>query len=107
MNLKINKKILLNEVFDTLGKVANTAIDKAKKTDLNGLRDKTFANGGLLIGGALAGGGMMEHMLNNNDDLGSAIIGGGVLGAAGAGIGHVIHNQIKKNNEQTYNYERY
>jgi len=107
MNLKINKTILLTEVFDAASKMAGTAVDKAKHIDLNNLRDKSFANGGMLIGGSLAGGGMMEHMLSNGDDLGSALIGGGVLGAAGAGIGHVIHNQIKKNNNEVDGYNKF
>jgi len=103
MNLKINKKILLTEMMETAGRMAGGALNKAKTVDLNNLRDKGFANGGMLIGGSLAGGGMMEHMLADGNDLGSALIGGGVLGAAGAGIGQVIHNQFKKNNESNYN----
>lgn len=104
MNLEINKEVLLIEVFDLVGKAAGKVTDTVKNADLNTTRDKILSNGGLLTGAALGGGAMLSTMLSDNDSgLGAALIGAGVMGTAGAGVGHVIHNQIKKNNKEAIN----
>jgi len=103
LNLKINKEVILTEVFDMVGKTIGKVTDTVKNTDLNTTRDKILSNGGMLTGGLLGGGAMLTNMLNDGDGLPASIIGGGVIGAAGAGIGHVIHNQMKKNNKEVGN----
>jgi len=105
LNIEINKEVILTEVFDMVGKAADKVSDTVKNADLNGTRDKILANGGLLTGAALGGGAMLSSMLNDGHDVGSSIIGAGVIGTAGAGIGHVIHNQIKKNNKEEMNFK--
>jgi hypothetical protein len=109
LNLEINKEVILTEVFDLVGKAAGKVTDGIKNTDLNGIRDKILSNGGLLTGAALGGGSMLYSMLHDGENLGASIIGAGVIGTAGAGVGHVIHNQFKKkdNTPDFGNYPKY
>jgi hypothetical protein len=105
------KNDILLEVFDMAEKAINKTTSAIKNTDLNAGRDKILKNGGLLTGAAIGGGGMLTHMLGDDHDIGASLIGAGVLGAAGAGVGHVIHNQFKKDDTPKFNdnfdYKKY
>jgi len=107
LNLKINKEVILTEVFDIVGKTAGKAVDTIKNADLNSTRDKILSNGGLLTGAALGGGSMLYSMLHDGENLGASIIGAGVIGTAGAGVGHVIHNQFKKKETENPDFGSY
>jgi len=97
--MKINKTLILEGVMSEVG-------SGIKNVDLNKGRDKLLSNAGLLTGAALGAGGMLAHMSGNEEmTTGAKIIGAGVLGTAGAGVGHVIHNQIKKNNNEVDNFD--
>jgi len=108
MKIVIDKKTIIEEMGTFPGSgILTKAKDTVVNGDINSLRDKLVNNAGLVTGGLLAGGGMMSHMLNDGNDVGASLIGGAVLGAAGAGTGHVIHNQIKKNNQNNQNFDNF
>ena len=92
--------------------------------DFNKIADKAKANAGLLVGGlgtGLAAGTLMynnmeddaakaiEHQQMNHDvsPLAVAGLGATVIGGSGAGLGHVIHNQVKKNNNEQQEFQDY
>ena len=93
--------------------MVESKMDVEEAFDFNKLADKAKANSGLLIGGGLAGlaGGMSMYDQGMTDGnahpVGAALLGAGVLGTAGAGAGHVIHNQIKKNNVEQQDFKDY
>lgn len=109
MKIEINKNVLLFEMLDMVQKAAGAINNKARTADLNGTRDKILNNGGMLTGAAIGGGAMLDHMVNDGsiDDVGTAVIGAGVLGTAGGAIGQLLHNQIKKNNTPSYQTDNY
>lgn len=109
MKIEVNKNVVLFEMLDMVQKAASAINNKAHTADLNGTRDKILNNGGMLTGAAIGGGAMLDHMVNDGSigDIGTAIIGAGVMGTAGGAIGQMLHNQIKKNNTDTYQTDNF
>ncbi len=85
--------------------------------DFKALGQKAKDNAGLLIGGLGAGiatgMAMDDQVLHDaagkaySPDLGVSALGGAMIGTAGAGVGHVIHNTIKKNTEDGKAFQDY
>lgn len=79
--------------------------------DFNALADKAKANAGLLAGGIGAGlataGAMPDAVDAQEVGLGTKALGAGLMGTAGAGIGHVIHKKIKDNSAEHQGFQDY
>jgi len=104
----INKELILESLGDTVKNAASATYNGIKNVDLNSKRDKLMDNAGLIsgavIGAGLLGSGVADNMDSSVSTPMSTIgLAGALGGTAGAGIGHVIHNQFKKKPEvQTY-----
>ncbi len=88
----------------------------AEDIDWKGIGEKAKANAGLIAGGLTAGVGAGLAMHNqaaanpdqyDADPVGIGMLGAGLIGTAGAGVGHVIHKAIKDNSEDGKAFQDY
>jgi len=85
------KQVLLNE---------NYVSPATGKINFNKVASDVKNNAGLIAGAGVLGLGTLAGMEDQPDaNTGVKAMGAGLMGAAGAGIGHVIHSQVKKNNQ--------
>jgi hypothetical protein len=99
LKLDTNHLTFITENSNSFGQKVDKALDFAK------------SNAGMIAGGVLGAGagilGMSDEVNGQEVTTGAKLLGAGVLGTAGAGVGHVIHNQIKKNNMDYKDYKNY